>query len=86
MNNYGGHTLKSSHTTVEIIFKKHLTNPSKRLILYTSDIGHPKLAEHPAGVIALMCASANWNSFYRLFQRAYTKYDATRQLPFDDIE
>ena len=50
----------------------------------TPDIGHPKLAEHLAGVITLMKASANWNGFYRLLQRALPKRNETMLLPFED--
>lgn len=50
----------------------------------TSDIGHPKLAEHLAGVVALMRASTGWNNFHRLIQRSFPKLDSTLPLPFDD--
>lgn len=39
----------------------------------TEDVGHPRLREHLVAVIALMRASPNWDSFYRLLQRAFPK-------------
>lgn len=50
----------------------------------TEDVGHPRLREHLAAVIALMKASPNWNQFYRLIQRALPKFNKTMPLPFDD--
>lgn len=50
----------------------------------TPDIGHPKLAEHLAGIIALMRASSSWSSFHRLIQRAFPKYGDTIPLLFED--
>jgi len=50
----------------------------------TSEIGHPKLAEHLAGVIALMKASPSWNAFHRLIQRALPKYGANLEFLFED--
>jgi hypothetical protein len=48
------------------------------------DIGHDKLREHLIAVITLMKASPNWNSFYRLLQRALPKYTVTaRQLEME---
>lgn len=44
----------------------------------TEDIGHPRLREHLHALIALMRASANWNDFQRLVNRALPKYG---QLP-----
>lgn len=40
----------------------------------TEDVGHPRLREHLVAVITLMKASPNWNSFYRLLQRALPKW------------
>ena len=40
---------------------------------FTPEIGHPKLKEHLAAVIALMRASPNWDSFCRSLQRAFPK-------------
>ena len=50
----------------------------------TEDIGHPKLIEHIASVMALMRASSSWNGFMRLLNRAFTKYGDTLEIPFDD--
>lgn len=52
----------------------------------TAEVGHPKLAQHLAGVITLMKASPNWNRFYRLLQRALPKRGDTMLLPLDDEE
>ena len=38
---------------------------------FTPDLGHPRLKEHLAAVIALMRASANWGQFQRNFKRAF---------------
>ncbi|MCY4355704.1 MAG: P63C domain-containing protein [Truepera sp.] len=40
---------------------------------FTPDLGHPKLKEHLAAVIALMRASPNWDSFQRNLNRALPK-------------
>ena len=40
---------------------------------FTPDLGHPKLREHIAGVMALMRASDDWNHFGRLLQISYPK-------------
>lgn len=47
----------------------------------TEDIGHPRLREHLAAVIALMKASTNWDSFRRSIQRALPKYNTNMILP-----
>ena len=39
----------------------------------TNDVGHPKLKEHLIGVLALMRAAPNWESFKRMLERAYKK-------------
>ena len=38
---------------------------------FTPDLGHPKLKEHLAAVIALMRAAANWGQFQRSLKRAF---------------
>lgn len=40
---------------------------------FTPDLGHPRLREHLAGVLALMRASPNWDTFLRNLTRAYPK-------------
>ena len=50
---------------------------------FTPEFGDPRLREHLAGVIALMRASSNWQSFMRNLERAYPKLDK-RILPFDE--
>ena len=39
----------------------------------TEDVGHPRLREHLAAVIALMRAFSDWHSFYRAMNRALPK-------------
>ena len=46
---------------------------------FTPDIGHPRLKEHPAAVIALMRASDDWSVFQRSLQRAFPRLNS--QLP-----
>ena len=48
---------------------------------FNTDKGHPKLKEHIAGVIALLRAADNWDSFKRGLDRAYPKFGETIQLP-----
>jgi hypothetical protein len=48
----------------------------------TADVGHPKLREHLAGVVALMRASDTWEQFIRSLDRALPKY---RDLPLIDL-
>lgn len=50
----------------------------------TEDVGHPRLREHLTAVMALMRASATWDKFYRMLQRAFPKYNTTLELPFSD--
>lgn len=50
----------------------------------TEDVGHPKLREHLAAIIALMRASPNWSLFQRNVRRAFPKYGETRELLLDD--
>ena len=40
----------------------------------TRDVGHPRLREHLASVIALMKAAARWDDFKRMIERALPKY------------
>lgn len=37
----------------------------------TEDIGHPKLQEHIASIIALMKVTTNWNQFMRMVNKAF---------------
>ena len=48
---------------------------------FTPDLGHPKLKEHLAGVMALMRAAPNWGAFQRSLARAYPKMN--EQLPIN---
>lgn len=52
--------------------------------LLTDDIGHPKLREHISNVMTLMKASASYNNFYRLLQRALPKKGHTIEMALDD--
>lgn len=47
---------------------------------FNSDNGHPKLKEHIAGVIALLRAADDWDSFKRGLDRAYPKFGDTIPL------
>jgi hypothetical protein len=50
----------------------------------TDDIGHPKLREHLAAVVALEKAATNWDGFYRGIQRALPRYNQTIPLDLPD--
>ncbi len=50
----------------------------------TVDIGHPALQKHLTGVMAIMRASANWEQFKRMLQRAYPKINTNLEIPFDE--
>lgn len=47
---------------------------------FNTDKGHPKLKEHIAGVIALLRAAENWETFKRGLNRAYPKFGETIPL------
>lgn len=53
---------------------------------FTPDVGHPKLKEHLAGVMALMRAAPNWNRFKAMLQRAYPKQNETIPLALAEPE
>ena len=53
---------------------------------FTPDLGHPKLKEHLAGVMALMRAAPNWMAFQRSLARAYPKMNETMPLALGDDE
>lgn len=50
----------------------------------TPDLGHPKLKEHLAAVIAGMRASSSWPQFKRWLQRAFPKVGETKPMGFDN--
>jgi hypothetical protein len=50
----------------------------------TEDVGHPALAQHLHAVIGFMRASARWDQFYRLLQRAFPKKGQNLELPLGD--
>jgi hypothetical protein len=52
----------------------------------TEDVGHPRLREHIASVIALMKASTKWEQFYRMLQRALPRQNTNLELPLSDEE
>jgi hypothetical protein len=45
--------------------------------LLTEDVGHPKLQEHLLKAQVLMDASPNYQSFYRMLQRALPRLNET---------
>lgn len=49
----------------------------------TTDLGHPKLAQHLSGLIALMKASTSWSRFTRLVRRAYPKSGEQQEIDID---
>lgn len=51
---------------------------------FNTDRGHPKLKEHIAGVIALLRAAENWDSFKKSLNRAFPRFKETMPLPFLD--
>jgi len=50
----------------------------------TEDIGHPKLREHLAAVVALEKSATTWGGFYRGIQRALPKFNQT--IPLDLLD
>ena len=52
----------------------------------TEDVGHARLREHLAAVIALMKASSTWDQFRRAINRALPSYGSTMELPLDEPE
>ncbi len=50
---------------------------------FTPDLGHPKLKEHLAAVIALMRISMDWADFQHKLDRAFPKLNKTIPLPLD---
>ncbi len=49
----------------------------------TEQVGHPKLLEHLASVVALMKAADNWDHFMRMLDRALPQYGKTLPLPMN---
>lgn len=52
----------------------------------TDDVGHPALAQHLHAVIGLMRASANWDQFKSLLDRAFPKKGTQLELLLSDDE
>jgi hypothetical protein len=50
----------------------------------TEDVGHPALAQHLHAVVGFMRASATWDQFYRLMNRAFPKRGQTLELAFEE--
>jgi hypothetical protein len=50
----------------------------------TEEVGHPKLKEHLASVVALMKAADSWPQFNSMLNRALPRYGDTPYLPFVD--
>ena len=51
---------------------------------FTPDVGHPKLKEHLAAVMAVMRLSPNWDRFIANLNRALPKRNETIPLPLND--
>ena len=51
---------------------------------FTPNVGHPRLREHLAGVIALMRAASSWSAFRRSLDRALPKKNETIPLALDE--
>ena len=58
--------------------------PHRHTQWFTPDLGHPKLKEHLAGVIAVMRLSQNWNAFKRNMDVAFPSFRESMQFPLDD--
>lgn len=52
--------------------------------LLTDDVGHPALAQHLHAVTGFMRASAKWDQFYRMMDRAFPRKGKTIEMAFDD--
>jgi hypothetical protein len=53
----------------------------------TEDVGHPRLREHLAAVIALMKASSKWDHFKRYIERVFPRFgQLSLPFPIDDEE
>lgn len=50
----------------------------------TEDVGHPKLREHLAAVVALMKASKTWKQFMDMLNISLPRYGDAPYLPFED--
>ena len=61
------------------------TRKDKHHQWFTRDIGYPELKDHITGVMALMRAAPNWDSFRRSLQRAYPKLHETIPLPLEEL-
>ena len=59
-------------------YRKH-----KHFQWFTTDLGHPKLKEHLAAVIALMRASSTWDKFKNSLNRALPKKGETIPIDID---
>jgi hypothetical protein len=73
---------------VELEKKNPPVAPGRRKVKHhqylTEDIGHPALAEHLSGVLALMKISNTWDVFQRRLTQVYPMYGEQHNLDFDD--
>jgi hypothetical protein len=49
----------------------------------SEEVGHPKLREHLAAVVALEKAATTWDGFIRMLDRALPRYGDSLPLPFE---
>jgi P63C domain len=56
--------------------------------ILTTDVGHPALAEHLAGLTFLgrSFAAGDWEGFHKAVDRASPKYNRTLSLPFPEMD
>lgn len=52
----------------------------------TGDVGHPRLREHIAAVVALMKISDTYGQFERFLDRAHPKFNETMALPLVNVD
>ena len=58
--------------------------PNRHHQWFTSDLGHPKLKEHLAGVLALMRVAPSWDWLKRSLSKAYPKLNEQIPLQLED--
>lgn len=67
--------LKKKNPVISTGLRRH-----KHHQFLTDDVGHPHLEKHLVAVTTLMRASSSWESFKRLFSRAFPSNDSQREL------
>lgn len=77
--------------SIDLIFSEFSVPPdktgrrkSKHHQWLTVDTGHVALQQHLYTLIAFMKASANWNAFHRMIERAFPKFGEIIPLPFEE--